>query len=334
MELVMAVAANARRVLDTAAPNPTRPLRDTSDLGDRRRWASFLTWAFFLAEMAGRDGLLPTSAHAGDEGLGRADHPSGETAPIANNLPNFGVSTATEAPESITYQHAPTMPAYAPTPLSSELGEAKIVPAADGFAHGGGAAGGGASGHPMSADDASLATEPSDGAFVAFNTSGEPLDLGLSLDMNDTAQGLLGGISDVLSSLPLVGGLLGNLGDPLTNATDHLLPALGPVTSLIGLDGGHGDGVGSPGHINFSFGAPSDSPALVNDSGGYTNYGIALNLGGSDAGTSASEAPVDSDLTSGLDAWAFNHIPGADQDSSDALHIDQAVMRTASDILA
>ena len=85
-------------------------------------------------------------------------------------------------------------------------------------AHGGGAVGGGGFGHPMSADDASLASEASDGAFVAFNPSGELLDLGLSLDMNDTAQGLLGGVSDVLSSLPLIGSLLGNLGDTLATS--------------------------------------------------------------------------------------------------------------------
>ena len=316
-----------------ASGSANRDGADEANLVDRRRWTSFLTWAFVLAEMAGRDGILPTSAHAGDEALGRADHPSGAAAPIANNLPNIGVSTATETPESITYQHAPTMPAYAPTPLSSELGEAKIAPNEEGFAHGGGAAGGGAfGGHPMSIGDAS------DGDFVAFNTSGEPLDLGLSLDMNDSAQGLLSGISNVLSSLPLVGGLLGNLGNTLTDAAGQLLPVLSPATSLIGLDNGHDDaqgaGVGSPGHINFSFGAPSDSPTLVSDSGGYTNYGIALSLGGSDAGTSASEASFDSDLASGLDAWAFNHLPGVDHSTSDALHIDQAVMRTASDILA
>lgn len=333
----MAVAANARWVSLTTGSKPTRPERDTSDLGDRRRWASFLTWAFVLAEMAGRDGILPTSAHAGDDGLGRADHASGAIAPIANNLPNISVSTATEAPESITYQHAPTMPAYAPTPLSSELGEAKIAPTASGFVHGGAAAGGG-SGHPMSADDASHASEASDGAFVAFNTSGEVLDLGLSLDMNDTAQGLLGGISDALSSLPLVGGLLGNLGDALADPTDHLLPTLVPATSLVGLDGGHDDaqgaGDGSPGHINFTLGGPSDSPALVSDSGSYTNYGIAMSLGGSEAGSSPSDTPVDSYLTGGLDAWALDHLPGVDHGTSDALHIDQAVMRTASDILA
>jgi hypothetical protein len=72
----------------------------------------------------------------------------------------------------------------------------------------------------------------------------------------------------------------------------------------------------------------------VSDSGGYTNYGIALSLGGPDAGTSAGEGHVDSNLTGGLDAWALDHLPGVDHGTSDALHIDQAVMRTASDILA
>ena len=48
----------------------------------------------------------------------------------------------------------------------------------------------------------------------------------------------------------------------------------------------------------------------------------------------ASEGSADSDLTSGLDAWALNHLAGIDHSTSDALHIDQAVMRTASDILA
>jgi hypothetical protein len=333
--------ANVKSPTETGSGNRSfqRSVREEGAvLADRRRWTSFLTWAFVLAEMAGREGHLPTTAHAGDEALGHADHATGTTAPIANNLPNIGVSTAAEAPDPITYQHAPTLPAYAPTPLSSELGEAKIAPSADGFAHGGSAGGGAFGGHPMSGDDASLASAASDGGLVAFNASGELLDLGLSLHMNDTAQGLLDGISDVLSSLPLVGALLGNLGDTLTNAADHLLPVLSPATSLVGLEGSHdvaqGAGIGSPGHIDFSFGTPSDSPALVSDSGGYTNYGIAVSLGGSDAGTSATEPPVDSDLTGGLGAWAFNHLPGVDHSTSDALHIDQAVMSTASDILA
>ena len=49
--------------------------------------------------------------------------------PSSTTCPTISVSTATEGPEPITYQHAATMPAYAPTGLSSELAEAKIAPA-------------------------------------------------------------------------------------------------------------------------------------------------------------------------------------------------------------
>ena len=108
---------------------PRASVSDESGLVDRRRWTSFLTWAFVLSEMAGRDGWLPTAAHAGEEDLGRSGHAGSDTAPIVNNLPTISVSTATEGPEPITYQHAATMPAYAPTGLSSELAEAKITPA-------------------------------------------------------------------------------------------------------------------------------------------------------------------------------------------------------------
>ena len=116
-------AASANR-----AP-PRASVSDESGMVDRRRWTSFLTWAFVLSEMAGRDGWLPTAAHAGEEDLGRSGHAGSDTAPIANSLPTISVSTATEGPEPITYQHAATMPAYAPTGLSSELADAKAAPA-------------------------------------------------------------------------------------------------------------------------------------------------------------------------------------------------------------
>lgn len=332
----MAGAANARLIAEQSGRTPWRA---NSDLGDRRRWTSFLTWAFVLAEMAARDGLLPTSAHSGDEALDHADHASGDTAPIANNLPNISVSTAAEAPEPITYQHAPTMPAYAPTPLSSELGEAKTVPFADALAHNeGGAGGGSGSAGELRADHASLASATSEQLFVAFNPAGEALDLGMTLDLSDTLQNLLGRVSDGLDGLPLVGGLLDGVVDTLATTTGDLLSTLTPATSLRGVEDGHDDaagaGIGSPGHISSASGAPSDSPALMNESGGYTNYGISLNIGSSDSG-SASDAAVDGALAaSGLDSTAFDHLPGVDHSSSDALHLDQTVLRTASDILA
>ena len=46
-------AASANRA------SPRASVSDESGLADRRRWTSFLTWAFVLSEMAGRDGWLP-----------------------------------------------------------------------------------------------------------------------------------------------------------------------------------------------------------------------------------------------------------------------------------
>jgi hypothetical protein len=329
MERVMAGAASIRRLSVPTGRPADRASHDTQEFGDRRRWTTFLTWAFVLAEMAGRDGLLPTSAHAGDEGLGRADHASGDAAPIANTLPNISVSTATESPEPITYQHAPTMPSYVPTPLSSELGEAKTVPVSDELAHDAGAAGGGASGHADVAPAAGAAL------FVAFSPAGESLDLGLSTDLGYTVENLLGRAADGLGGLPVVGGLLEDVGDTLAATTGNLLSTLSPVTSLLGLGGGHDDGtgIGSPGQISFAFGTPSEPTALMTEAGGYTGYGISLNLGSQDS-HSGGDAGIEGTATlGGLDA--FDHLSGMDHSSSsDVLHLDQAVLRTASDLLA
>ena len=194
---------------------PRASVSDESGLADRRRWTSFLTWAFVLSEMAGRDGWLPTAAHAAEEDVGRAGHAGSDTAPIVNNLPTISVSTATEGPESITYQYAATMPAYAPTGLSSELAEAKIAPAVESTASGH-AAGGGGGGHAgdaaTDADATGAHVSLGDAPFLAFGQDGGRLDLGLRLDLGDAVHGLLGGVADGLGNLPLVGDLIDNVG--------------------------------------------------------------------------------------------------------------------------
>ena len=307
---------------------------------DRRRWTSFLTWAFVLGEVAGRDGLLPTAAHAGEDELGRVSHPGSDTLPIVNNLPNINVSTATEGPEPITYQHAPTLPSYAPTQLASELGEAKITSGADEMGHGQ-SVGGGGGGGPDSHSDAALASDSTldagahlslgDAQFLAFAHDGAPLDLGLHLDPS----GFLGDVADGLSGLPLVGGLLDDVGSTLASTTGSVLSLVG----IFGDDAGthsYGNDVGMPGQLSFG---DTAEPAAANElasPGGYTTYGIALNLGSSDVSTASGETAVHVD---GLDASArevlADHLPGGHLAvPSDALHLDQSLLRTASDILA
>ena len=319
-------------------PPPRAGVSDEGGMMDRRRWTSFLTWAFVLGEMAGRDGLLPTAAHAAEDDLGRVSHPGSGTAPVANTLPNISVSTATEGPEPITYQHAPTLPSYAPTQLSSELGEAKITAGADELAHGQGTGGGGGGGADSHADvaqsegtlDAGPHLSIGDGPFLAFAHDGQPLDLGLHLDPS----GLLGDVADRLGGLPLVGGLLEDVGNTLTSTTGNLL-------SLVGLSGGdagahsYGNDVGTPGLLAFADSAdPAPSHELATLSG-YTTYGIALNLGASDL-TPASGGPVHTDgLNASLLDSLTDHLPGGHLSvPSDALHLDQSLLRTASDILA
>ncbi len=327
----MFAVSNTRTAASANRAPPRAHTSDESGMVDRRRWTSFLTWAFVLAEMAGRDGLLPAAAHAGEEPLAASGLGSDTAAPIANNLPNISVSTATESPEPITYQHAPTMPEYASTQLSTELGAAKIAPATDTLTPDVGVGGGG--GHGFATADASAdAAAPGEPLLVAFNPAGEMLDLGLNFDLSDTAHNLLGGLADGLGSLPLVGGLLEDVGHTLAGTAGGLLSSLEPVVSLVGIDSGSAPAssldLGSPGMLSFD-GAPAAHHELATPGGGYTTYGIALNIGGSDPGHAAID---DALTTSGLDSLAFDHFDhGA---SSDALHLDQAVLKTASDILA
>jgi hypothetical protein len=321
----------------TRAP-PRASVSDESGLVDRRRWTSFLTWAFVLSEMAGRDGWLPTAAHAGEEDLGRSGHAGSDTAPIVNNLPTISVSTATEGPESITYQHAATMPAYAPSGLSSELAEAKITPAVESTASGH-AAGGGGGGHAgdaaTDADATGAHVSLGDAPFLAFGQDGSPLDLGLHFDLGDTVHGLFG-VVDGLGDLPLVGDLIDNVGSGVASTTGNLLSTLEPVVSLVGGNGdAFGSGTAAPGQLSFGDGGGTTAHELATP-GGYTTYGIALNLGAGDAGSASASGEVDAGPLAGsvLDSFA-DHLSGSHLDaSSDALHLDQSVLRTASDILA
>ena len=334
----MSAALNLPMNIESASKiSPRAQVSDESGMLDRRRWTSFLTWAFVLSEMAGRDGLLPTAAHAAEEDLGRLSHGGSDTAPIVNNLPNISVSTATEGPEPITYQHAATLPAYAPTGLSSELAEAKIAPTGEPISSGHASGGGGGGGNAATDADATGAhLTLGDGQFLAFSQDGAPLDLGLQLDLSDTVHGLLGGVAGGLGNLPLVGELLDNVGSSVVSTAGNLLSMLEPVVSLIGVDG---DAVGSgttaaPGQLSFGDGGGAAAHELGTPGGGYSTYGVALNLGAGDAASTSASGDDAGALSSALDNFG-DHLSGGHFDSSsDALHLDQSVLRAASDILA
>ncbi len=308
---------------------------DEPGLLDRRRWTSFLTWAFVLAEMAGRDGLLPTAAHAADKNMDQGLHGGSGSAPIVNNLPTIAVSTASESPAPVPAQQAASgAPLPNPTAHAGDLTQAKIADGGDEFGHGG-VGGGGSGGYSDSAQhDALSSFADGDGVhlalggnhLMAFDQFGAPLDLGLNLDLDlgRTLQGVLDNVSDGLEGLPLVGGLLDSLGS-----------ALNPVTSLVGLGSSHdahghdAHGMGSSGQLHFAQSAPSASDPLA-DGGGHTTYGIALNLGAEGIGAGSA-----SGQDAALGGSVLEQLSGIELHTvSDALHVDQAVLRTAGDILA
>ena len=134
--------------------------------------------------------------------------------------------------------------------------------------------------------------------------------------------------------MPLVGGLLDDVGSTLASTTGSVLSLVG----IFGDDAGthiYGNDVGMPGQLSFGDIAELAANELASP-GGYTTYGIALNLGSSDVSTASGETAVHVD---GLDASALeglaDHLPGGHLAvPSDALHLDQSLLRTASDILA
>lgn len=321
---------------------------------DKRRWLSFLTWAFVLAEMAGRDAFLPTAAHAGDGETGHAGHHASDAAPFANNLPNIDVSTAAESPEPITYQHAAPMPVYATEALPSELAAAKEIPAAGlgpepyMASYGGG---GGGSGEAASASGAAelhadplahtLEPVPDQPLSLATGKEGSLVELGLHVDLGGTVHDILGGVTSTLGSLPLLGETLGDVGNVLATTTSNLLSALAPVVSLVGLgdSGSHqfGSALGLPGQLQFAATSDASGPSeLLSLHGNYTSYGIALSIGVHDgvaAGDTASHADAP-DLVA-LDVHIGDDLHGAGiHVGSDALHLDQTILKTAADVLA
>jgi len=308
---------------------------------DKRRWTTFLTWAFVLAEMAGRDGYLPTAARAAEEDAGGSSHVSNGSEPTANNLPNLGVNTSGDAPEPITYQEAAAAPPLPPpTALASNFAEAYsdtssaaahggdiVAPGGGGVAYGSSDSPANHSGQAGSPADTSLSM---DGSAVELIDCG-PLDIGLHLgiDLGGAVQGLLGGLADGAANLPVVGLVLEGVGNTLTNAADGLLPVLQPIVSLTG--DGHQDAhdldLGLPGRLDISDGPSAAPNDLAASGGGYTDYGIALNIDADN--TSHSPGLMATDVEAG--SFDLLHVdPGS---ISDAFNDDHSIIRSAADTL-
>jgi hypothetical protein len=92
--------------------------------------------------------------------------------------------------------------------------------------------------------------------------------------------------------------------------------------------------MGSSGQLHFAQSAPSASDPLA-DGGGHTTYGIALNLGAEGIGAGSASGQDAALGGSVLEQLSGDQLSGIELHTvSDALHVDQAVLRTAGDILA
>jgi methylaspartate ammonia-lyase len=121
--------------------------------------------------------------------------------------------------------------------------------------------------------------------------------------------------------------------------TGSLLATLQPALSIVGLHHdapGSSFALGSNGQLDFGQ-APAGVHELDNVTGGYTNYGIALNTSIGNIVHASSDMAVHADAisTSMLDNFSLDHQSGsALHMTSDALHLDQALLRLASDVLS
>jgi hypothetical protein len=326
----------------TSKVQPDLPSRGSDDgeakPTDRRRdWLSFLTWSFFLAELAGRDGILAPGAHAAESDAARPSGRPGEDGAAADSLPVNPIATDAEEPTNTLLPQGPTIVNSQPTELLGEAGGAEIADpeeiAAQRLSEGSGGGGGGGD------IDRIMSAPATDGGDSQISVAlGQPLEVG-GVDLQ-LANGVLDGLDDLLPGVqldvPLIADLLGTATYSIDALTNGALSNLSPILSIGGLGNGHGgddDTTGSAGHLNFADPPlPSDSEGAPSQ-GGYTDYSIALNLSFSNPEPASS---TQSSSDAGEPA-SFDHgdwqAPSMDA-TSDALHGDDAVLRIAGDTLA
>ena len=277
----MFAGSNTRTAASANRAPPRAHTSDESGMVDRRRWTSFLTWAFVLSEMAGRDGLLPTAAHAGEDDLGRVSHAGlrygahrqqssqhqrldGDRGAGAHHL--SARADACRPTRRRSYRASLARPRSPPVTTMQGMVRPwrrrwRCRLQAD-------------ASRERRPTDAGVHLSLGDAPFLAFAQDGRrSISASTSIP-----SGLLGGVADGLGGLPLVGGLLEDVGSTLASTTGNLL-------SLVGLGGdsgahSYGNDVGTPGQLAFGDSAAAARPhELATPSGGYTTYGIALNLG-------------------------------------------------------
>lgn len=324
--------ARATIVRKGRAKSTARPA-DARGFERRRGLMSFLTWAFFLNEVLGRDAIGPAAARASDaeappspyvsDGRGPENAPADRAPPaVGDEVEPVAAGPASDAPRALTLSG----PAFGPPRHGADGADG----AATRLAGPADASGAGAPGSP----GASL------GAVAAHRSDVAPSDSASGdadpvLALAIAPEGLLHGIADTLEQVPVVGGLLGSSVDTVASTVGSLL---GSVAGILGSDRpGEGvgeDAVAADGSLVFDEGSGQPPPDAIYSAQGFTDYGLALDVGlpgGSVAsGASAAAAPEPFAVMSEVGAAdaASTSVP-----SLLAGLADEAGQRSAADVL-
>jgi hypothetical protein len=312
---------------------PKSQVAEAKGLERRRGLISFLTWAFFLADMLGRDGISPSVAQASDADEPAPPHGGPDTTPPLNELSDRPLTSIGDAGEPITL----VSPGYtlSLSPLSSGAGASDVgggSPAAQTASRaatvetGGAEMGGTATvGLPP---DISEAT-PQDGA--------QPADAASFLAVTVTPDGLLHGVADTLGAVPVVGDLLGSTVHAVASTVGSLVDGLG---GLLAPSGGSTASpaeavLASDGAIEFDAGSSQAPLNEIETPHGFTDYGIALELnlsGGAPLHLTALAPPAEpfADLIGFETDRDASHLAA----SADAGLPDEVGHRSSADVLA
>ncbi|HRN87280.1 hypothetical protein [Hyphomicrobium sp.] len=263
---------HARGIIATRAKAArARGGAEAKGLERRRGLISFLTWAFVLSEMFGRDGLGPSSARASED-----DEPSGRDG--SSETAQQPADVADRSPTSLgeTGDPSATPSSLAPSivPVTTGLNASGDRLSQD-MANAGRDAlvatpnagpGGGAVALPASSgvDNSPPSSDPAAPEMVA--TASPQPDASSLVQLSISPEGIFSSVAEIVDAVPLVGGVLSATVETVLGGVSELLHR-GPEGALA-----------SGGLIVIEAGAGSQHFASLHSSDGYTDYGIALEL--------------------------------------------------------
>lgn len=311
---------SARGMIAARAKAARRPhVAEAKGLERRRGLISFLTWAFFLADLLARDGVTSASAHASAPDETTPVHGTSDVAPVTHDLadrPMTGLGDQGEPATSVS-------PGYT-LHLQAPVGESAALDIRDAGGDDAAAART-TTHHPIDGGGAVTTGMSADAPHQAGSETAEPASL---LHATVAPDGLLHGVGDTLGELPLVGSLLGDTVHTVASTVENLVGGWGGLLSPRGSDTVADTALASGGSMAFD---PASSTAPVHEletPHGFTDYGIALELG------LPGSSVLNSAPSSATDVASFSPEHDAVSLSTDHSLPDEAGQRASSDVLA